>query len=136
RIQCVHNLAGYYRMILLDHRNVLLDDPILDFLARVPGRLRVNKELYMKTVSAMYPALWSLPIASCSLLEDWAHEMIINSSLRRYLLKQLNDIHSGIWDYFDRRAVVNFFNSVLSSSESKPTLSYITVYLESSAKVM
>jgi hypothetical protein len=136
RLQCYLHSAAYYKQILFDHRNIFLGDHILDFLARVPGYLRVNKKLYTKTVFAMYPALWSVPIANRSSLENWAHEMVTNSPLRQYLLKQLDDTGSEIWTYFDRRTLINFFSSLPSPSGSESTSRYIMMYLQRGAKAM
>jgi hypothetical protein len=84
----------------------------------------------------MYPALWSVPVATRSSLENWAHETVTTSPLRQYLLKQMDDMNSGIWEYFDRGNVINFFNSLSSSSGSTSMSRYIIMYLQSSVKVM
>jgi hypothetical protein len=142
RLQYHLNSAAYYKQILLDHRNVFLDDPILDFIARVPSHLRVYKKLYMKTVFAMYPDLWSVPvttrssIANHSSLENWAHEMATDSALHQYLQKQINDVDSGIWEYFDRSTIITFFNSLSSSSDSEPMSRHLTMYLRKGAKAV
>ena len=142
RLQYHLHSAAYYKQSLLDHRNVFLDDPILDFIARIPGYLRVYKQLYMKTVFAMYPDLWNVPvtsrssIANHSSLENWAHEMAINSPLHRYLLEQMNDTGSEVWEYFDRKTMINFFHSLPSSSGPEPTSHYLRMYLRKSAKTM
>jgi hypothetical protein len=141
RLQCYLHSAAYYKQVLLDHRNVLLDDLILDFIARVPGCLRVYKKLYMKTVFAMYPDLWSVPNlhsvnASSGSMENWAHEMVTNSPLHQYVLDQLDDTGSEIWEFFDRKSMIKFFNSLPSSSGPEPTSHYLRMYLRTGAKTM
>jgi hypothetical protein len=142
RLQYHLNSAAYYKQVLLDHRNVFLDEPILDFIARIPGHLRVYKKLYMKTVFGMYPDLWNFPvtsrssIANHSSLENWAHVMVTNSPLHQYLLKQIDDTSSEVWEFFDRKTMINFFNSLPSSSDPRPTSSYLRMYVQSGAKTV
>jgi hypothetical protein len=111
RIQCYQNPAGYYKQLLLDHRNILLDGSILDFVARVPWQLRMQKKLWRDSSSAAHPDLWSIPLASESGREDWEREMATPSSLRSYIEQQLNDASSGIWEYFNRPALRKLFES-------------------------
>jgi hypothetical protein len=55
----------------LDQRNVLLDEPILDFLARVPQPPRFDKQLYREAMLRTYPQLARFPAARRDNLEDW-----------------------------------------------------------------
>ena len=55
RLQGYLNTAAYFKQLLLDHRNVLLDESLLDFLAMVPTRLRIDKLLYRRAMARKYP---------------------------------------------------------------------------------
>ena len=131
-----HRLQGFlhscasYKQILFDHRNVLLDDCILEFLLRIPWTLRLNKELYRKALFSIFPPLNSFPFADSSGLENWDHELKRESGLNEYLQKQLDDEKSGIWEYFDKEGVVSVFNSVSSSSEGEVLFSSLAVGLK------
>ena len=124
-----HRLQGYlhssasYKQVLFDHRNVLLDDSILEFLLRVPSKFRLHKVLYRNAVSAMYPSLKDIPLAVCSGLEDWDSELKKESALRRYMQKQIEDQNSGVWEYFDMNAVAGVFNSLSSFPRSSSSSS-------------
>jgi hypothetical protein len=85
----------------LDQRNVLLDDPILDFLAKVPDPLRIDKMLYRRAVARAYPRLAQFPFARRSNFEDWGKLLSTESPVRAYVLEELNDQSSGIWEFLD-----------------------------------
>ena len=61
-------------------RSPLLDNDVLDFLMRVPAAARSNRNLYRKTITAMYPQLYRFP--RCSTLSNYylnlAQEFAIN----------------------------------------------------------
>jgi hypothetical protein len=66
----------------------------------------------------MNPDLWIVPIANRTGYENWGNEMVKPSSLREYMQKQLKDTQSGVWEYFNRTAIVNLFNSLSFASPS------------------
>ena len=120
RLQGYLHTSAYYKQVHLDHRNVLLEDSILKFLTRVPWELRIDKRLFRKTIYEMNPDLWTIPIANRTGYENWGNEMVEPSPLREYLLMQINDTQSGVWEYFNKTAMLNFFNSL---SFTPPSLS-------------
>ena len=131
-----HRLQGFlhscasYKQIHFDHRNVLLDDCILEFLLRIPWALRLNKELYRKAVFSLFPPLNTFPFADSSGLENWDNELKRESGLNEHFQKQLEDEESGIWEYFDKEGVLSVFNSVSSSSEGEVMLSTLALGLK------
>ena len=101
RLQCYLQTASYYKQIELDQRNVLLDDPILDFLAKVPDPLRIDKMLYRRVVAEKYSLLTQFPLAKRSNHEDWLQLLATDSPVRGYALAEFNDRSSGIWEFLD-----------------------------------
>jgi asparagine synthetase B (glutamine-hydrolysing) len=120
RLQCYLNIAAYYKQVVLDHRNPLLDDSTLEFLARVPWRLRIDKRLYRETVQTACPSLWTVPIIGKSRLENWTKELAAPSALQEYVKQQLTDANSEIWEYFDQPALMNLFESIRAHGERAP----------------
>lgn len=118
RLQGYLHTAAYYKQVYLDHRNVLLEDSILEFLARVPSQYRFDKGLFRKAVHDLNPMLFSVPIANRTGYENWGNELVSPSTLREYTNVQLNDVQSGIWEYFNRRAMLKLFDSLSLSSPS------------------
>lgn len=119
RLQGYLHTSAYYKQLYFDHRNVLLVDSILDFLARVPSQYRLDKGLFRQAVHGLNPMLSAIPIANRTGYENWGNELVSSSSLREYTQNQLNDTQSGIWEYFNRAAVVKLFNSLALTSPSK-----------------
>ena len=104
--------ACYYKQIELDLRNPLLDNSILDFMAKVPDPLRVKKLLYRKVFSTEYPHLAQFPYAIRGNVEDWPKLLANESPVREYALEELNDRSSGIWKYLDPVALAKLLKTI------------------------
>jgi asparagine synthetase B (glutamine-hydrolysing) len=105
RLQCYLNTASYYKQLVLDQRNVLLDETILDFMAHVPAHLRVNKILFHEAMARAYPELWRIPLSQKNNLENWFQLLSSNTPVQAFAIEELEDTTSGIWEYFDRKAL-------------------------------
>lgn len=112
RLPMYLNSSSYLKQVVLDPRNVLLDDEILDFLARVPGALREGKQIMHRAMRRRHPDLWSVPFATETNLEDWDWQFGHDTEVRRYALEQLEDTSSAIWEYFDPQALQGIVSSL------------------------
>lgn len=112
RLQCFLHTASYYRQVELDQRNVLLDEPILSFMIRVPERLRINKRLYRNAVARKYPNLARFPFAKRGNLEDWTRLLAAKTPVRAYAVEELSERSSGIWEFLDPVALMNIVEAL------------------------
>ena len=112
RTQMFYNSSSYLKQVVLDVRNVLLDDEILDFLARVPDSQRAYKRVLQDAMRRRHPELWSMPFATDHNVEDWEWQFGHDTEVRRYAVKQIEDTSSGIWEYFDRNALRTILESM------------------------
>ena len=112
RLQCYLQTASYYKLVELDQRNVLLDEMILDFLARVPDPLRIDKILFRKVVFQNYPVFSPFPYAGRSNLENWQSLLAKDTPIRQYALDEFAHHSSGIWEYLDPSALSDVLNSL------------------------
>jgi len=112
RLQCYLQTASYYKQIEMDHRNILLDDQILNFLAKVPDSLRVDKMLFRQVVIREYPLLAQFPYAKQGNLEDWPKLLSTDSPVREYALEELRDRTSGIWEFLDPDALTKVIGTL------------------------
>ncbi len=112
RLQTWLQAAYYYKQIELDLRNPLIDDLILDFMAKVPDRLRVKKLLYRKVFKQEYPYLAQFPFSNRDNLENWPKLLASESPVREYALEELNDHSSGIWEFLDPVALAKLLESL------------------------
>jgi asparagine synthetase B (glutamine-hydrolysing) len=101
RLQCYLQTSSYYKQIELDHRNILLDDPILDFIAKIPDHLRVDKLLYRKTIAREFPELAKIPLAQESNLESWVKVLGTETPVRSFAESELLDHSSQIWEFIN-----------------------------------
>jgi len=106
RLQYYLQSGSYFRQIELDQRNVLLDDSILDFMAKVPDSLRIDKMLFRDVVKQQYPDLARFPYAKRYNFENWWKLLAMDSPVREFVLEELNDRSSGIWEFLDPGALM------------------------------
>jgi len=112
RLQGLLQTASYLKQIELDQRNVLLDGSILDFMAKVPDPIRVDKLLYRRVVNQEYSHLAKFPYAKRSNFEDWRKLLATASPVREYALEELNDQSSGIWEFLDPVALAKILGAL------------------------
>ena len=105
RLQCLLHGSSYWRQLLFDERNKLLDETILDFMEKIPDRLRLQKRLYGKTVEKLTRLFPPLRVASTDNLEDWNLELMPDRPIGRYYMEEICDLNSGILEYIDQRVV-------------------------------
>jgi len=106
RLQGMLGPAAYYKQVALDHRNPLLDEPILDALAAVPDAWRVHKRLYLRAASALPGGLFrAFPLATRSSLEDWSGLLGRPGPVSAFVASQLADAASPVWEHLDRAAL-------------------------------
>ena len=109
RLQGLLNSISHAKFVVADHRNPLLDEAILDFNGRVPGRLRRDKQLFRRACARTFPRFWALPFAKHQNLVPWKHQFSSETPARRFLEAELADDDSTVWDYFRREAVRSWF---------------------------
>lgn len=112
RLQYYLQSGSYFRQIEFDQRNVLLDDAILDFMAKVPDSLRIDKMLFRKVVNQQYSNLARFPYAKRYNFEDWQRLLVTESPVREYALEELNDGSSGIWEFLDPGALTKILEDL------------------------
>jgi asparagine synthetase B (glutamine-hydrolysing) len=117
RLQRYLGSTAYFKQVVLDHRNPLLDPTILDFIPRIPRNLRLEKTLFMECIRRRYPNLCRFPFARHSALEDWAAELAQDSPVREYVASEIADSTSGIWDYFDKNGLYELLNATRLSDK-------------------
>jgi asparagine synthetase B (glutamine-hydrolysing) len=120
RLQCYLHPASYYKQVELDQRNVLLDEPILDFLSRVPEPLRFDKWLYRDAMARTYPELARFPSAGRDNLENWTALLAADTPVRAYALEELSDRSSGIWEYLDPAALRGMVEALARTPAGSP----------------
>lgn len=120
RLQGYLNAAGYFKLLLLDHRNPLLDEQLLDFVVRLSIGARRHQAIFRRTVERLYPQLWAQPFAATHNLEDYDILLATDSPVRRFVGRQLADRQSAIWSCFDRDALLRTFDGLAGTHRRRP----------------
>jgi len=111
RFQNYMGSARYYKQVLFDHRNPLMDETILDFMSCVQRELRENRILFIEALKKRYSKLLEFPFAISDGLEDWRNELGSKTAMRDFFANEVADEKSGIWEYFERKGVVRLFEA-------------------------
>jgi Asparagine synthase/Glutamine amidotransferase domain len=121
RLQSYLGSAAYLKQVVLDHRAPLVDEAVLDFNARVPAALRAHKGLFCRAAARLAPELFAIPLARRGNLEDWGLLLSCRSPVRRHVEAELADRESGIWELFDRDALLAGLPPIGPSPETAPS---------------
>lgn len=117
RLQNYTNHSGHYKQCAIWVHNPWLDRAVVDYMATVPPAYRVNKLLYKRTLTSMFPALAEIPTASGGRpgdIEDWDHVIRTHEDIRRYLTRHLLSEENGLHALLDRDALRAYIDDFLS----------------------
>jgi hypothetical protein len=82
---------GYYKELAVEVRRPFLLGSVLDVMAQVPGRFRVDKNLYISMFDRYFPALAAIPTRSARSLPEWSRDIRTKPELRRFFLDLLDE---------------------------------------------
>jgi asparagine synthase (glutamine-hydrolysing) len=94
--------------------NPFLDSKILEFVAKLPPRLRKNKIFYRQTISLMFPSLFNLKLASAAGYKmNWWRELVSN---HRQLVELVEATDSRLDSFVSKAEFVDLLKSVAARS--------------------
>ncbi|MEM9552907.1 MAG: asparagine synthase-related protein [Acidobacteriota bacterium] len=105
RLQGYLGPAGYFKQLVVDHRNPLLDEQMLDLVQRLSIASRREQRLLDAAGAETFPEVWDLPFATSSSLESYAELLARPTPVRRAVHAALDDAASSVWQVFDRQAL-------------------------------
>ena len=105
RLQGYLNQASYFKSLLLDHRNPLLDEALLRFIQRLSVAARHEQKVLNEALAETFPELREFPYAERSNLEDYVQLLAEDTPVRRAVAAELADEKSSAWEWLDRRAL-------------------------------
>jgi hypothetical protein len=92
--------------------NPYLDGEILDFMMKVPPKLRRGKSLYLKTITRMHPDLYSIPKAkSAGYKANWRKELVKN---RKLLIDLILETDSRLDELISKEEIIAILNAQCS----------------------
>jgi len=105
RLQGYLNTCSYFKLAVVDQRNPLFDEALLDFMQDLPNCLRIGKVLFHRASSTAFPRLFNVPFAVAPNLEDWPTLVSRDSPVRRFVSRTFAEPESAFSDCCDFRAV-------------------------------
>ncbi|MEM1205942.1 MAG: asparagine synthase-related protein [Acidobacteriota bacterium] len=116
RLQGYLNSAGYFKQLVLDHRNPLLDEGLLRLVQRLSIAARREQKILNEAGAEAFPEVWGpFPFADRSNLEDFVDLLARDTPVRRAVSAALQDRTSAVWDYLDRSALLSRLDSLRAS---------------------
>lgn len=103
RLQNYTMRSAHYKQCAIWVHNPWLDREILDFMATVPTRLRVVKQLYKRAMQSLFPDLEKLPHAGVRFdnIEDWDTILKTQPEIRSFVLQHLLTEENGLHALLD-----------------------------------
>jgi len=122
-----HSRSAYCKRTVVDVRNPWLDKELLEFLQTVPVRYRLDRYLYRRAGSALFPELMALPIATRSSLENWPEKFQKSSDLQQFLKTHLLEKRNSFHEILNPNAVRALYNETIQPGGVRPTVKQRTL---------
>jgi asparagine synthetase B (glutamine-hydrolysing) len=114
------NPSTYYKLTVFEVQTPWLDKGLLDFIQRLPTRLRSDRYLYEKTLRVMFPELESIPVARRDSLEDWRFILRRDRELQRFIWRHLVEDRNEFHDFLNREALAGFLSKTWAGGDRSP----------------
>ncbi|MCG8455775.1 MAG: asparagine synthase-related protein, partial [Holophagales bacterium] len=119
RLQGYLNSAVYFKHLMLDHRNPLLDEGLLRLIQRLSVAARREQRVLNEAGSLYFDDVWNpFPFAERSNLEDFVDLLSRDTPVRRAVRRELSDNDSPAWELLDRRQLLSRLDALASSGGS------------------
>ncbi|MEM6796895.1 MAG: asparagine synthase-related protein [Acidobacteriota bacterium] len=113
RLQGYLNAAAYFKTLVLDHRNPLLDEGLLRLIQRLSVAARDEQKILDEAGSESFSPVWqAFAFAGQSNLESFTDLLSRETPVRRAALAELRDEDSAVWEWLDRRALLRRLESL------------------------
>jgi hypothetical protein len=111
RLQGYLNQAAYFKSLVLDHRNPLLDESLLRLIQRLSIAARREQRVLNEALAETFPELSRFPYAERSNLEDYVALLAAEGGpVRQAVRAELEDEDSAAWEWLDREALLGLLN--------------------------
>lgn len=119
RLQGYLNQASYFKSLMLDHRNPLLDESLLRFIQRLSVAARHEQKVLNEALAESFPELREFPYAERSNLEDYVDLLASDTPVRRAVAAELADEESSAWEWLDRQALRRLLDTLAERGGSR-----------------
>ena len=113
--------AAQARMLYLDERNILLDDPLLALAREMPDAMRAKAAVFTAAAARLTAAWPPVEFARTRNLAPWAAKCASDQPAGAYGRALLEGHDSPVWDFLDRAAVARLIDA---ASRNAPRPAY------------
>jgi asparagine synthetase B (glutamine-hydrolysing) len=110
RFYAFHNPLTQLKRHIVEERNPLLDNDVIEFMRRVPTPLRIWKSLFHDVVSCLLPESGKIGICKVISLVDWDHRMQTDAKLQNFIRQTLLENANGFQQWVDRDKLIRFLD--------------------------
>ena len=122
------NPLTYLKQIEIEVINPLIDNDILDMLAKVPYSYKVNKKFSYRILETMFPYLTSIPIAINDNDVNWEKFFKRNKKMEDFIKSVLIGKENSFDQYINKKELLIFLNKFFSKSASDEYLVWNLFY--------
>jgi asparagine synthetase B (glutamine-hydrolysing) len=108
-----HSRSAYCKRTVVEVRNPWLDRELLEFLAVLPARDRINRDLYKRSVAALFPELMAIPPATRNSLENWSEVVQKNRTIQQFLKTHLIEKPNSLHEILNPNAVRELYEQAV-----------------------
>lgn len=102
-------------------RNPFLDNDVLDFVMKLPTKMRLGKALFKSMIQEKFPEFSRFPIAQTSNLIDWDERLRRDSALQSYVKEILFDNQNDFDQLVDKKRLEELLFSIVQTSSNGKT---------------
>ena len=122
-----HSRSAYCKRTVVDVRNPWLDRELLEFLAVLPVRYRIDREFYKRSVAGLFPELMAIPPATRNSLENWSQIVQKDGTLQRFLKTHLIDRPNSLHEILNPDAVCEMYEQAIQPGGVRSSLKQRTM---------
>jgi asparagine synthetase B (glutamine-hydrolysing) len=122
-----HSRSAYCKRTVIDVRNPWLDRELLEFLAVLPARHRIDRDLYKRSVRALFPELMAIPPATRNSLENWSEVVQKDRTMQQFLKTHLIEKPNSLHEILNPNAVRELYEQAIQPGGVRSSLKQRTM---------
>lgn len=120
RFYAYHNPLTQLKRLVVEERNPLLDNDIIEFVRRLPPRLRIWKALFQMTARCIMPEFDRIGVSRVVSLVDWDLRLQQDGKLQKFVRSTLLEHRNGFDKIVDPDRLARHLDKVFAPRKINP----------------